>query len=109
MPNENFSEILNLIKENPDLPIVPMVDSEIVCAEGHNRWLGAWGESYIDEYLIGHENVYFRDNDDSEQIYRILCEEYEEEAITGLSEKEIKEAHASLPWIKAIIVNINTI
>lgn len=37
-------ELLKLIKENPDLPIVPMVDSEVV-QDDFGYWLGAWGAS----------------------------------------------------------------
>lgn len=38
-----ISDLLELIKAHPELPIVPMVDSEIVCDDGYARWKGAWG------------------------------------------------------------------
>ena len=39
---ENREELFRLIKENPELPIVPMVDAEIV-ADDCGYWIGAWG------------------------------------------------------------------
>ena len=37
--NEKINELLELIKANPDLPILPMVDHEIV-AEDYGRLRG---------------------------------------------------------------------
>lgn len=31
MKNKNIAELLKLIQENPDLPVIPMVDGEAVC------------------------------------------------------------------------------
>lgn len=36
-----IADLLELIKAHPELPIVPMVDSEIVCDDGYARWKGA--------------------------------------------------------------------
>lgn len=60
---ENREELFRLMQKNPELPIVPMVDYEIV-ADDIGRWLGSWGGSYIGEYLIGEEQVHFREDDD---------------------------------------------
>ena len=35
---EYREELFKLMQETPGLPIVPMVDSEIVCNDGYNRW-----------------------------------------------------------------------
>lgn len=56
---ENREKLFQLMQENPELPVVAMVDSEIVADDGYNRWLGAWGCSYIGEYLIGEEHLFF--------------------------------------------------
>lgn len=42
-----ISDLLELIKAHPELPIVPMVDSEIVCDDGCARWMGAWGPASV--------------------------------------------------------------
>ena len=101
---KKINELLRLIAENPFLPIVPMVDSEIVADDGCNRWLGAWGSAAIDEYLVSEERIYFRDNDDLETVLTdvIGCDAYE-----AMSDEEATVAHQALPWIKAIIVNID--
>ena len=102
---QNREELFKLIQENPDLPIVPMVDYEII-AEDYGRWLGTWGSSYIGEYLIGEERIYFRDEDDASEVDRV-CEEWLDDAYETMSDKEAKEAYIALPWIKAIIVDID--
>lgn len=42
-------EIIKLIEENPELPVVPMVDSDVV-ADDCGYWLGKWGRCEITEY-----------------------------------------------------------
>ena len=37
---ENREKLFQLMRENPELPVVAMVDSEIVADDGYNRWLG---------------------------------------------------------------------
>lgn len=38
----NIKELLKLIKQHPDLPIVAMVESEVV-ADDYGYWMGEWG------------------------------------------------------------------
>ena len=57
--NEAF---LKLIKKNPTLPIVPMVDSEIV-DEDYGYWLGAFGSAEVGEYAL-YDDRYFTDRED---------------------------------------------
>lgn len=105
---KNREELFKLMQENPELPAVPMVDSEIVADDGYNRWRGAWGGSYIGEFLVGEEFVHFREDDDMEGIERTLTDgfiNYEE--FEAMTDAEAEGAYASLPWIKAIIVDIN--
>lgn len=40
-----LAELMKLAQENPELPIVPIVDSEIVEDDGYARWLGSWGSA----------------------------------------------------------------
>lgn len=44
-------ELFRLMRENPELPVVPMVDWEIT-GDDNGYWLGAWGSARIDEYLL---------------------------------------------------------
>lgn len=45
MKSEKF---LRLVKENPDLPIIPMVDSAVVGDADYGLWLGSFGDCRID-------------------------------------------------------------
>jgi hypothetical protein len=103
---ENREELFRLMQENPELPIVPMVDYEIV-ADDSGRWLGSWGSSYIGEYLIGEEQVHFREDDDPSEVDKVLSERYGDDYYTDMTDEQEAEAYAGLPWIKAIIVNID--
>lgn len=104
---EYREELFRLMRENPDLPIVPMVDSEIVCDDGYNRWLGAWGYSYIGEYLVTDECVHFREDDDPSEVDKVLSDKYGCDYYVDMTDEQEAEAYASLPWIKAIIVDID--
>lgn len=104
---ENREKLFRLVRENPELPVVAMVDSEIVADDGYNRWFGVWGCSYIGEYLIGEEHLFFREDDDPSEVDRVLSERYGDDYYADMTGKQEAEAYAGLPWIKAIIVNID--
>lgn len=99
-------EFFKLMQENPDLPVVPMVHYEVV-SEDSGRWLGSWGSSYIGEYLIQGERVYFREDDDPSEVERVLSERYGQDYYLNMSNEQEKKAYAEMPWIKAIIVDID--
>lgn len=88
MEKKSWEKLLRLITENPDLPIVPLVDGEIVTDEGYGRWLGAWGSCCIQEYLVSEDRVCFRDGD----IEEALTETIGWFAYEKLTDKQAKEA-----------------
>lgn len=104
---ENREELFRLIKENPELPIVPMVDAEIV-TEDCGYWLGSWGRATVDEYFISEraERVFYKSDDD---VFDVLERHLSDEEFEALpeSEEECRPYYDKLPWIKAIIVYIN--
>ena len=103
------NNLIKLIQENPDLPVVPLVDGEIPGDDG-GYWLGEWGSVRVDEYLLVSNNdmVVFKSDDDVfDTLERYLSsDEFEKLPET---EEECKLIYDSLPWIKAIIVYINSI
>lgn len=108
---QNVSELLKLIKENPNLEIIPMVDSEIVCDDCHSWWRGSWGTAEIDEYYVSDERIYLKSFDFDE----VVEDEYDgltDEECAGLDDKQIEKLAEqkanNLPWVKAIVVNITT-
>ena len=62
-------EIIKLIEENPDLPVVPMVDGEVVADDSYQYWMGKWGKCEVTEYYLGEERVHLKDVDDEEDVY----------------------------------------
>ncbi len=107
-----IEEFLKLVKENPELPIVPMVDEEIVADDCCTWWIGAWGESKVIGYYRGREYVHFEDNDEEDVLNDLVGCKYGEDPkgrdIYDLSDEEWDELYKSVPWIKAIVVYITT-
>lgn len=104
---KNREEFFKLIAENPDLPIVPMVVSEVVADDSYARWRGSWGMVYIGEYFAGEEQFYFRDDDDPAEFRGALIDKYGYDEWLDMDDEQEARAYAELPWIKAIIVNID--
>lgn len=108
--NEMTSKLLQLVAENPELPIVPMVFYEVVGGDCGD-WIGKVIDVKIREYAIdeweGDGSVRFRDDFGAEEI---LIESIAELKYDGTDEdyKKAKEEAAAL-WEKAIIVYIGGI
>lgn len=106
--NEKTRELLRLISENPDLPVVPMVDGEIP-GDDSGYWLGAWGVARVDEYLLTRydERVVYKSDDD---VFDVLERHLSNEEFEKLpdSEEECRQFYDALPWTKAIIVYVNS-
>lgn len=63
----NTEKFVQLVKENPDLPIVPMVDYEVV-NEDYGWWVGSFGHCSVGEYALFYER-YFDDREDFKEFY----------------------------------------
>lgn len=64
--SEKLTQLLELMQANPELPVIPCVDGDVVSGDEYYCWLGSWGESAVQEFVIGRENLlpgglYFRD------------------------------------------------
>lgn len=103
--NSHLAQLLNLMKENPHLPVVPMVDSEVVADDTYGTWMGSWYSSSLDKYYKGEERIYFYDEADTEDL---LVEVKGWDWYDVASEEECLEAYRSLPWVKCIVVYITT-
>lgn len=105
-------EIIRLIEENPELPIVPMVDTEVVGDDSYGWWLGKWGNAEITEYYLGREGIHFRDDDEEDVLNDLVGCKYscdpQGRDIYDLSDEEWDELYQSVPWTKCIAVNITT-
>lgn len=103
-------KLINLMKENPDLPVIPMVDAEVV-GDDYGYWLGAWGYCEIKEYYNGRDRIHFKTDEDEETVLSDMvgceyCLTKDGRDIYDLSDDEWKTLYESLPWEKAIVVGI---
>lgn len=94
MQKAKSEAFLKLIKKNPTLPIVPMVDSDIVC-DGDGWWMGAWGNAYVGEYAC-YDDRFFEDREDFKEKYYDnncdeLCEMFDYEPFMTASKGYTKE------------------
>lgn len=102
-------EIIKLIEENPELPVVAMVDSEVVAEDG-GYWLGKWGRCRVTEYYVGREYIHFRDDDEEDVLNDLVGCKYGHDSqgqdIYDLADAEWDALYKSIPWIKCIAVYI---
>lgn len=103
--------LFDLIKENPDLEILPMVDTECVCDDSHGYWMANWGRARIDEYYCSDERVYFRENEFEDLVEDFMDRYYED--YSNLSDEEFEklaeEKVNGYEWVKAIIIYIEAL
>lgn len=76
---ERNEELLKLVAENPDLPIIALVDWEVVGDE-HGRWLGHFSRVELGEYTTCGER-YYEDREEFKERYyndndEELCERF---------------------------------
>jgi len=89
---ENVQFLLDLIEENPEVRIVPLVNSEIAEDDGLASWMGSVGKSEIDYIWDNGERIFFKSQDEEELI------EKEMDAI----ENEVQSLDENHPLSKAI-------
>ncbi len=99
-------ELIELIQNNPDLPIFAWVDGE-VCEDSCGYWAGQFGNATIREYSkVETYDWYEKDyvfRDDYDEYLEYLLNEHED-----LTEEEaIKQIENLLDYKKAIFVYVN--
>ena len=98
-------ELLKLVAENPDLPVVPLVDSDVV-GDDSGYWIGSFGRSEVGEYALYGER-YYTDRDDLEEMYAdYIADDYpdmNDEDFFAMVKDKTKDW-----WTKAILVYIGT-
>ena len=100
----NVLGLLKLIMENPDLPIVPVVDTELVASDEFAWWIGSWGKASIEEIYQDDERVYIRSRDEEmlidQALYWLEDKAATEEEAYELAKKEVD----GYDWKKVIAV-----
>lgn len=104
---EKLKVLFELIELNPELRILPMVDSDVVAGDGYSWWTGDWGSASIEEVYGDDERIYIRSDDEEELVEQLT---WNEEFIKGLSEteaiKKAEETVANYNWEKVIAVAV---
>lgn len=105
-------DIIKLIEENPELPVVPMVDCDVVADDCYSWWLGKWGRCEVTEYYEGRECIHFRDEDEEDVLNDLAGCKYGHDSqgrdILDLTDWEWEELYKSVPRTKCIVVYITT-
>lgn len=74
---ENIKDLIKLIQENPDLPVISMVEQEAVSDE-YGYTVASFGRAYLEEYAIYNERYYDDRESFKEDYYDYNDEELSE-------------------------------
>lgn len=107
----NTETLLRVVAENPTLPIIAMVDSDVVY-EDYGRWLASVGSIGVGEYACYNERYYDDREDFKEDYYSqnddVLCEKFGyDHRINNYALEMYLDEVAERAFSKAIIINID--
>lgn len=100
-----YKKLIELIKDNPDLEVIPIVYSEVVQDDEYCFYWGYFGKAYIKEYIL-----YEKMGDDfvnvvtKDEVYEIQEDLEERDEMT---DEQINEYIKNIKWKKAIFVYID--
>lgn len=110
LKSEELAKILN---ENPDLPILCMVDGELCADDSCRRWAGCIGSAEVKEYICldPDDNFYTYGQaifwkEDADELADLMCEDEPDERYEE-AHKAAVEKVARMEWIKAIVLDID--
>lgn len=132
----NRENLARLILENPELPVLCMVEYEVVAGDDCLRWAASLGESKIREYIyhedgISESVIFWKENAEelvdrmvedverkinpqtvndpskTDPLYASLEAKEERKRIYEKARQQAWEKVNAMPWIKAIVVNID--
>lgn len=66
---ENIQKLICLAKEHPELPIIAMVDGEIVGDDSYSRWVGYFGSVELGEFVLYNDRFIDDREEFKEQFY----------------------------------------
>lgn len=109
---KNSELLLMLIKENPNLDILPLVAEDAAGEYGYT--VGSFGEPSVEEYVFGDdythigmncERLYIRSNDEDD-MFDIITDNHADND-EELTDREVGDILDNLKWKKAIFVYIH--
>lgn len=102
---ENVVVLLNLIKENPDLPIVPIVESDVIASDDYSSWQGSFGQSEIDYTWNDGERINLYSQDFEELVQKVI-DDIDPDVDDAIAEKTANDTVEDYSWDKVIAVQI---
>ena len=110
--NENIKYLIQLMDENPDLPVIPMVGQDIV-ADCTGEWIANFGKAEIRKICMYEEAIIFYDENplkmtETLDFYYDFPGELFDSVSTGETNILTKESIDSLDWLEVIIVHVET-
>lgn len=109
-----LKSLIKLMDENPELPVMCKVDSDIVAEDGYAWWLGELDERHepqIQEYSTEIEEcVQFKDDEDYETWFDEIfdTDEFIDVPDDGWGDFMKKKVDEAANWEKAIFIRITT-
>ena len=108
-PIEINSKFIELVRQNPNLPILAWVNYEVCCDDEYSHWLGEIQHTSIEEYVAiekyGEDRIFTKD-DVSELIDYYMDEYSQEPEYENMSDEEYEQYWTNyvnnLEWIAKI-------
>lgn len=69
--DKNIEQLIRLVKENPDLPVVPKVDSDIITDVDYSWWIGSIGEVCVDEYVMIEDRIFLKRDENMDYVVEV--------------------------------------
>lgn len=106
----NSEEFIRLVHENPELPIVPMVDTECVGGDDWGWWSANMGVPEVDEYYAPDDRMYLKSTDLDDMVGEFIDSNFDDEPYHSMSEEEFEQEARRVvegyAWTKAIMLPI---
>lgn len=105
---DNIRDLLKLIEEHPDFPVIPMVGQGIV-ADCTDEWIANFGKAEIRKICMYEEAIIFYDENPLKMAEALdFFNDFQGGLFDNETNRLTKEAIDSLDWLEAIIVHIET-
>lgn len=113
--NKNVKKLLKLAAENPNLPIVAMVQYEVVADDSFSYWLGEIEAVDVEELWVSDGRTWTREDAEDESSF--IIDEYAPDDVVAqierLPDEKQREQAAmewikGLPWMKCIVIFVGT-
>ena len=104
-----INQLLELIQENPKLPIIPMVRTDVCNSDDYNYWAGSWQEARLDEIWDDGDRFNFKLFDYEYLVEKVIDNNIDEweSCPDKLKEEMACDIVDKYEWKKCIVVKID--